>query len=419
MMGDFAIRAEGLSKRYRLGKTVRYNALRDVLTDAMKAPFRALKTRSNGTTDGLIWALKDLSFEIKQGDAVGIIGRNGAGKSTLLKILSRITAPTRGYARVRGRLASLLEVGTGFHPELSGRENIFLNGAILGMRKREIARKFDAIVAFAEIDKFVDTPVKYYSSGMYVRLAFSVAAHLEPDILLVDEVLAVGDAAFQRKCLGKMGETSREGRTVLFVSHNLGAMSALTRTCVYIHGGQLMDFGETPNVVQRYLVENSSEQRSVGGVSRYRRDPYMETPLRINRVWVNEDSTEVPILEMGAKFSIFVEVEASKPIDGAGMDVALKDIHGQRIVVLFSWDNGFALSISSGRHIIQIDIEGLKLTPGRYFADVGVNQTTVTRAYDVILDYPLFEIINQGQVPQWLDRPWGAIHWQEVEWKLQ
>jgi len=312
-----------------------------------------------------------------------------------------------------------LEVGTGFHPELSGRENIFLNGAILGMRKREIARKFDAIVAFAEIDKFVDTPVKYYSSGMYVRLAFSVAAHLEPDILLVDEVLAVGDAAFQRKCLGKMGETSREGRTVLFVSHNLGAMSALTRTCVYIHGGQLMDFGETPNVVQRYLVENSSEQRSVGGVSRYRRDPYMETPLRINRVWVNEDSTEVPILEMGAKFSIFVEVEASKPIDGAGMDVALKDIHGQRIVVLFSWDNGFALSISSGRHIIQIDIEGLKLTPGRYFADVGVNQTTVTRAYDVILDYPLFEIINQGQVPQWLDRPWGAIHWQEVEWKLQ
>jgi len=419
MMADFAIRAEGLSKRYRLSKTVRYNALRDVLTDAMKAPIRAFKTRSNGTADGLIWALKDLSFEIKQGDAVGIIGRNGAGKSTLLKILSRITAPTRGYARVRGRLASLLEVGTGFHPELSGRENIFLNGAILGMRKREIARKFDAIVAFAEIDKFVDTPVKYYSSGMYVRLAFSVAAHLEPDILLVDEVLAVGDAAFQRKCLGKMGETSREGRTVLFVSHNLGAMSALTRTCVYIHRGQLMDFGDTASVVQRYLVENSSEQRSVGGVGRFRRDPNMETPVRISRVWVNDGSHEIPILEMGACFSISIEVEAISSIQGANVSVVLKDIHGQRIVVLFSWDNEFALSISPGRHGIQIDIEGLPITPGRYFADIGLNQTTITRSYDVIIDYPLLEIVNHGRVAQWLDRPWGGIHWKEVQWKLR
>jgi len=224
-MNDVAIRVENLGKLYHLGKRERYRTLRDTLVASIAAPFRRL--RSGPSSSGgpeTIWALKDVSFEVKHGEVIGIIGRNGAGKSTLLKILSRITEPTEGQATISGRVGSLLEVGTGFHPELTGRDNIFLNGAILGMKKAEIERKFDEIVAFAEVERFIDTPVKHYSSGMYVRLAFAVAAHLEPEILIVDEVLAVGDVAFQKKCLGKMGEASRSGRTVLFVSHNMAAV---------------------------------------------------------------------------------------------------------------------------------------------------------------------------------------------------
>ena len=230
-MTDVAISVEKLGKLYRIGERERYYTLRDTLARSFAAPFRRLKeTPQFATRDSqseFIWALKDVSFEIKQGEVVGIIGRNGAGKSTLLKILSRITEPTEGEARIYGRVGSLLEVGTGFHSELTGRENIYLNGAILGMKKTEIDRKFDEIVAFAEVEKFLDTRVKHYSSGMYMRLAFSVAAHLEPEILIVDEVLAVGDAAFQKKCLGKMGEVAKEGRTVLFVSHNMVAIERL------------------------------------------------------------------------------------------------------------------------------------------------------------------------------------------------
>src|SRR4030095_16528458 len=232
-MSEVAIKCQGLTKRYQLGERESYKALRDVLSDAAAAPFRRIRAAlRNGNGAGPsnknapFFALDNVSFEVKRGEAVGIIGRNGAGKSTLLKILSRITAPTRGTAEIHGRVGSLLEVGTGFHPELTGRENIFLNGAILGMRKTEIERKFDEIVAFAEIEKFVDTPVKRYSSGMYVRLAFAVAAHMETDVLLVDEVLAVGDIMFQKKCLGRMDEVTRHGRTVIFVSHNTTAIRA-------------------------------------------------------------------------------------------------------------------------------------------------------------------------------------------------
>ena len=233
-MSDIAVRVENLSKLYKIGQTVGYNTIRESLTNVMTAPFRSLRQigdrrqkTGDASTPNTIWALKDVSFEVKRGEAVGIIGRNGSGKSTLLKILSRITAPTEGQVEVHGRVGSLLEVGTGFHPELTGRENIYLNGAVLGMKRDEIKRKFDEIVAFAEIEKFLDTPVKRYSSGMYVRLAFSVAAHLEPEILVVDEVLAVGDAQFQKKCLGKMGEVTKGGRTVLFVSHNMAAVKSI------------------------------------------------------------------------------------------------------------------------------------------------------------------------------------------------
>jgi lipopolysaccharide transport system ATP-binding protein len=255
-MTDTVIRVENLSKRYRIGQREGYLTLRDTLARFLHLRRGGLLSAVSGQppTGGHIWALKDVSFEVKRGEVVGIIGRNGAGKTTLLKILSRITEPTEGYAEVIGRIGSLLEVGTGFHPELTGRENIYLNGAILGMKKKEIDRKFDEIVAFAEIEKFLDTPVKYYSSGMYVRLAFAVAAHLEPEILLVDEVLAVGDAAFQKKCLGKMGDVAREGRTVLFVSHNMRAILQLCKRTIWLDEGIIRSNGRSDNVVREYLA---------------------------------------------------------------------------------------------------------------------------------------------------------------------
>jgi lipopolysaccharide transport system ATP-binding protein len=280
-MTEAAIRIEKLSKLYRLG------ALRerhDTLRDALASTFR----RSNvSRSDKTIWALKDVSFDVKRGEAVGIIGRNGAGKTTLLKLLSRITEPTEGRAVVTGRVGSLLEVGTGFHPELTGRENIYLNGAILGMRRAEIERKFDEIIAFAEIERFLDTPVKRYSSGMYVRLAFAVAAHLEPEILLVDEVLAVGDAAFQKKCLGKMDDVSKEGRTVLFVSHNLIALRSLCPRAVWLDHGQVRNEGASAAVVADYLkLQATRVQNQIW------EDPAIapgNETVRLRRVWVESE----------------------------------------------------------------------------------------------------------------------------------
>jgi lipopolysaccharide transport system ATP-binding protein len=253
-VSDIAIRVEHLGKRYSIGEAVvAYATLRDTLAGLMRAPF----TRTAPDQRAHIWALDDVSCEIKRGEVVGLIGGNGAGKSTLLKILSRITAPTRGHARIMGRVGSLLEVGTGFHPELTGRENIFLNGAILGMARREIARKFDDIVAFAEVDRFIDTAVKYYSSGMYVRLAFAVAAHLEPEILIVDEVLSVGDARFQQKCLGKMDDVAKSGRTVLFVTHNMAAVQRLATSAILLERGKLIGSGPVRPMVSRYLGGHS------------------------------------------------------------------------------------------------------------------------------------------------------------------
>lgn len=288
-MSDLAMKVEGLSKRYRLGQYVghagQYRALRDVLTDAVYAPFRRLRAgikrqrAGNNPTSGssqqtsniqspafkdYIWALKDVSFEVKQGEVIGIIGRNGAGKTTLLKVLSRITEPTEGRVEIKGRVGSLLEVGTGFHPELTGRENIYLSGTILGMTKREIDRKFDEIVAFAELGKFIDTPAKRYSRGMWVRAGFAVAAHLEPEILLVDEVLAVGDAAFQKKCLSRMRKVGEGGRTILFVSHSMSAITRLCKRAILIDQGRVVLDGPAPEVTSSYLMSDlgtSAERR--------------------------------------------------------------------------------------------------------------------------------------------------------------
>jgi lipopolysaccharide transport system ATP-binding protein len=266
-MSDAVIRVEGLGKEYRIGKREQYKTLRDTLNNTVTAPLRWLQSlgrssRPVGRESSVdrFWALRGVSFDVQQGAVTGIIGRNGAGKSTLLKILSRITEPTEGQVELRGRVGSLLEVGTGFHPELTGRENIFLNGAILGMRKAEIVRRFDEIVAFAEVDRFVDTPVKHYSSGMYMRLAFAVAAHLEPEILIIDEVLAVGDAQFQKKCLGKMGEVAKQGRTVVFVSHNMLAVQSLCNFVVRLTAGSVTDQGLPAAVVGAYLRDDSTSE---------------------------------------------------------------------------------------------------------------------------------------------------------------
>lgn len=279
-MSNIAIRCESLGKQYRIGERERYKALRDTLTDVMYAPARRLrsifKSGANkplaGPDDNTFWALKDVSFEVRHGEVTGIIGRNGAGKSTLLKILSRITKPTEGQVQIRGRVGSLLEVGTGFHPELTGRENIFLNGAILGMKRAEIVRKFDEIVAFAEIENFIDTPVKRYSSGMYIRLAFAVAAYMEPEILLVDEVLAVGDAAFQKKCLGKMSDVAKEGRTVLFVSHNMAAVTRLCQRGIILDSGKLQLDAGIFEATSKYL------QSDLGTSAERRWDDYKTAP---------------------------------------------------------------------------------------------------------------------------------------------
>lgn len=264
-MSDIAIRAQGLGKQFTIGgPQERYKTLRDTLTDLTLAPARGIRNVLRGEhhprpKTETFWALRDVSFEVRRGEVVGIVGRNGAGKSTLLKVLSRITEPTEGYAELRGRVGTLLEVGTGFHPELTGGENIYLNGTILGMKRAEIERKFDEIVEFAEVERFIDTPVKHYSSGMYLRLAFSVAAHLDPEILIVDEVLAVGDAQFQKKCLGKMEDVASAGRTVLFVSHNMAAVRSLCSQTILLRSGQVTAIGPTDQVIGQYLASSAAD----------------------------------------------------------------------------------------------------------------------------------------------------------------
>ena len=308
------IRVKGVSKKYRLGaRRAVPTTLRDALAGALRSPFSTLRRRDNSAPDdATLWALRDVSFEVEPGEVVGVIGRNGAGKSTLLKILSRVTEPTEGHAELYGRAGSLLEVGTGFHPELSGRENIFLNGAILGMKRAEITRRFDEIVAFSEVEKFIDTPVKHYSSGMHTRLAFAVAAHLEPEILIVDEVLAVGDAQFQKKCLGKMGDVAKEGRTVLFVSHNMAAVSNLCRRGLVLEHGRVVYAGTQTEAVARYLTSCGARGRSL----RERTDRAGSGEVRVVAVEVRDSSGRaLDVAASGQDVEICLSYEASPGFD--------------------------------------------------------------------------------------------------------
>jgi lipopolysaccharide transport system ATP-binding protein len=314
-MSETIIKAENLSKQYRIGAQKGYRTFRETLLDTVKVPFQRFSSllsapRSKlSSLDDTIWALKDVSFEVKQGEVVGIIGRNGAGKSTLLKILSKITEPTTGRVELRGRVGSLLEVGTGFHPELTGHENVYLYGAILGMDRWEVTRKFDEIVAFAGVEKFIETPVKRYSSGMYMRLAFAVAAFMETEILLVDEVLAVGDAAFQKKCLGKMGDVSSEGRTVLFVSHNMAAVEHLCNKTILLESGQIAFRGETRQAISAYL---SSHKAEIEKNLSMRKDRQGTGRVRVTSVCLkNQHGEKTNSIKMGEAFSIEVEYEGS------------------------------------------------------------------------------------------------------------
>jgi lipopolysaccharide transport system ATP-binding protein len=316
------------------------------------------------------WALRDVSFDVKQGEVIGIIGRNGAGKSTLLKILSRITEPTSGEIVLRGRVASLLEVGTGFHPDLTGRENILLNGAILGMSRREIRKKFDEIVAFAGIDRFLDTPVKRYSSGMYVRLAFSVAAHLEPEILIIDEVLAVGDAEFQKKCLGKVGEVSRnDGRTVLFVSHNMGAISSLCPSAIWIDKGQVRRSGLSRDVINEYLNNDASKRELVIDLGRKERIRGSSDRLRLKSlVW----QSALP-LQHGEKAKARITFETSAPLIDLTVRLGFSGLDGRRLLTYESdfQDNYRPSLLAAGKYSVDIEIDSLPLAPDIYTIDVG------------------------------------------------
>jgi lipopolysaccharide transport system ATP-binding protein len=370
-MSEPIITVENLGKKYIIGhqKQERYTALRDVIANSVKSLW-SKKDQNNQEESEEFWALKDVSFEIKRGDRVGIIGRNGAGKSTLLKILSRITEPTEGRVSIKGRVASLLEVGTGFHPELTGRENIFLNGAILGMSREEIKRKFDEIVAFSEVEKFIDTPVKRYSSGMYVRLAFAVAAHLEPEILIVDEVLAVGDAQFQKKCLGKMEDVSaQEGRTVLFVSHNMGAINKLCNSSIWLNAGQIESIGLASNITEKYLSSSYQMTSSIEfAINTNKKAQILKARL------INEEGIEQCELSCGQVVIAEIEFVINQKAQGCHLACIVTNQEGYHIFSTADTDSNPDLFQERlpGKYLAQVKLPTTSLNTGTYNIAIGL-----------------------------------------------
>jgi lipopolysaccharide transport system ATP-binding protein len=406
-MSTVVIHGEGLGKSYHRGALQQSTLLRDDLSRMLKSPLSVFR-RPKGE---IFWALKDVSLEVREGEVVGIIGRNGAGKTTLLKILSRITRPTTGCAEIHGRVGSLLEVGTGFHPELTGRENTFLSGAILGMGKSEIKRKFDEIVGFAELEQFIDTPVKHYSSGMYVRLAFAVAAHLEPEILFVDEVLAVGDAAFQKKCLGKMGNVSRQGRTILFVSHNMTALQKLCTRVMWLNGGQVRDTGDPRKVIDQYLQTNAvanlesvwEDNLTAPGNERVR--------LRSVRVVPETDSGE-PIT---VHTPLRIEFTYFNYVPDTMLNVSMLFNNLEEVCVFVTTSDFAPRPAGLIRHTVEIP--GDFLNAGSYY----VNMLIVKDASTAILfrdNVVAFEVVEGEVVGNWYGRLPGAIR-PQLKWKSE
>jgi lipopolysaccharide transport system ATP-binding protein len=414
------ITVRDLSKRYRLGtREAGYRTLREAIVNAAKGSLGTFGSRLSGAgrkrkagSKNDLWALRDVGFDVAPGEVLGVVGRNGAGKSTLLKILSRITDPTTGQVKLYGRVGSLLEVGTGFHPELTGRENIFLSGAILGMRRMEIARKLDEIVTFAEIEKFIDTPVKRYSSGMFVRLAFAVAAHLEPEILLVDEVLAVGDLAFQKRCLGKMGDVARDGRTVLFVSHNMASIEALCGTCLFMSNGRLIAKGATNQIISHYMTAElrpESAFSSLTGHPGRRRDSIqMMTSVTLR----DGDGTPAAAIRMGSSLSVSVSFTCdSNPITPV-IGLVVKNAHG---LAIFCANNKFIGGYRFEERVrlgtISCTIDGLPLLPGKHSLDLylGDGPHDVDVVYDAIsFEVQPADVFGTGHLPP---PGYGLIYW--------
>jgi lipopolysaccharide transport system ATP-binding protein len=402
-MSDIAIRVENLSKQYRIGqREAAYKTLRESVMNLFSRRDRNPET---------IWALKDVSFEVERGEVIGIIGRNGSGKSTLLKILSRVTEPTKGHAYINGRVGSLLEVGTGFHPELTGRENVFLNGAILGMTKTEVKRKLDEIVAFAEIGKFINTPVKRYSSGMYVRLAFAVAAHLEPEILLVDEVLAVGDVAFQKKCLDKMGDISKEGRTVLFVSHNMSSIVNLCSSVVWLDNGQVRALAEAQRAVQSYLIPDLSA--SSGTV-------VFDEPESTKEAFIYSVELKNEYNEISSQFDIFSPIKINttfccrRRFESWRVFAAVTRCDGIVVFSTTTWDyNKDRHPISTGFYCASLLIPGRLLAAGSYLLTLAFGEPPIKR-HDVRENVLRFEVLGK---PFEYDRSIGILAY-PFEWHV-
>lgn len=411
-MSDIVIRVENLSKQYRIGEQS-HNVLRDAIAHSVKSLFsRATARTSRGPKT--IWALKDVSFEVEHGELVGLIGRNGSGKSTLLKVLSRISQPTSGTASVRGRLGSLLQVGTGFHGELTGRENIYLNGAILGMRKNQIDQRFEEITDFAEVDLFLDTPVKHYSSGMYVRLAFAVAAHMEPDILLVDEVLAVGDSEFQQKCLKKMRQVAYDGRTVIFVSHNLSTIQALTNRALLLDHGHLVASGPTSEVIQQYLRKPADASTTVYEVEHTPRETASLTrAVSIVRLALDPAVSRVP---QDATLAILATVRGAKAVKPFALLSVIYGPAGLPVGTLFGPETH---SIEEGEvATFRVVLPPLRLSPGSYQCALAVIQSNSGGTHhdlDHVADVLHFEITppRDGTSVRAWRRAWGPIRFEE------
>lgn len=397
-MSDVAIRAENLGKRYRIGREKeQYGTLRDTVMSAVQAPLRSIRRGAFGNEEEF-WALRDVSFELKHGEVLGVIGRNGAGKSTLLKILSQITEPTTGRAKIHGRVGSLLEVGTGFHPELSGRENVYLNGAIIGMTKRDIAKRFDEIVEFAEIEQFLDTPVKRYSSGMYTRLAFSVAAHLEPEVLIVDEVLSVGDAAFQRKSLGKMGDVAREGRTVLFVSHNMPAVQVLCEAVMVIESGRIVEISPADQAIRRYYGSVAQSGEVAFPVS-HSHDSAKAQYLRLRML--NSDGNVTGAFVMGSSIAIELEFRSPIPLRNPTFGVIICGALGDRIIRMNTRDMLVQVpQINVGGRVL-LTIDETRLLPGTYSLTVGLSEGGV--------QHDLRENSIQFEIQPWVISELGGV----------
>jgi lipopolysaccharide transport system ATP-binding protein len=425
---EYAIRVQNLSKQFRIGASENGSALRTAgsyrtLRDELGAAFSRLGSHANGTgnSQNTIWALKDVSFDVRRGQVLGIIGRNGAGKSTLLKILSRVTEPTTGFAEIAGRVGALLEVGTGFHPELTGRENIYLNGAILGMRRKEIERKFDEIVEFSEVSQFIDTPVKRYSSGMYLRLAFAVAAHLEPEILVVDEVLAVGDAEFQRKCIGKMSDVAQEGRTVLFVSHNMSAILRLTDEALVLDHGKLVYRAPTPQAVDYYMAAgftNAGERLWLANEIPADAAPFIPRALRVRDV----QGRVVDTLRATEPSTLEFEYQLTSPITGLRVGIYVLTLRGEYVFTSFDTDDPMKFeqyaSRAAGFYTSRCKIPGNLLNEGRYVLAVNASAFRIKRYFQD--DHALAITVDGVGAPgkHWPEPRLGPVR-PALEWEIE